>query len=280
MTTASGLVEVYWTPRRRIRPHDLALLDDAERGRAGRYVRLADRERFVTAAVQLRRLLGSRLDRRPGSVPIDRTCPACGNPHGRPALPDHSFHLSVAHSGRWCGIALTRVGEVGLDIEERRDRPLVDLPTAVLGPGEGASSVDDFYRYWTRKEAVVKATGDGLRAELSEVLVGPAREAPRLISYPGRRPPPDAAIFDLAAVPGYFAALAVLTDRPVDLKVTWSPGLAGDEDPNCPPAYPSAGSLGSAGSGGEVEFPQVKELHPPRTSPYPAKLDSVTWSSP
>ena len=74
----------------------------------------------------------------------------------------------------------------------------------------------DFFRSWSRKEALVKATGDGLSVPLNEVVVDDAAAGPRLVAYPGR-PRLAARLFDLERRDGYAAALAVLTAAPVEV---------------------------------------------------------------
>ena len=65
---------------------------------------------------------------------------------------------------------------------------------------------------------MLKATGDGLRVPLTEVVVSAPEGPPGLISYQGRVVP--ATMFDLdVGDPGYAAALTVLTTPPVQLRV-------------------------------------------------------------
>lgn len=78
----------------------------------------------------------------------------------------------------------------------------------MLAPAEQLRDPVDLFTYWCRKESVVKATGDGLQAGLAEVVLGPAAEPPRLLSYRGA--PQPAAVADVPAGPGYAAAVTVL----------------------------------------------------------------------
>ena len=72
----------------------------------------------------------------------------------------------------------------------------------------------DFFTYWTRKEALVKATGDGVTVPLREVVVSPPGTPPRVLGYP-RQGGLAAQLRDLDPELGYVGALAVLSPRPV-----------------------------------------------------------------
>lgn len=110
-------------------------------------------------------------------------CPALPDmvtgPHGRPAFRDPRLpDFSISHSGDWLWLA---VGEpmLGLDVEQLRPRRnLQKLMAHVLSPLELAwvAVQDDelraFYRLWTLREAVLKASGRGL-AGLSRLQLLP-----------------------------------------------------------------------------------------------------------
>jgi 4'-phosphopantetheinyl transferase len=120
----------------------------------------------------------------------------------------------MSHSGTWVAVALSDAGPVGVDVEQVADVDVDSLARHVLHADETAARLPEFFVYWTRKEAVVKATGDGLAAELARVRVSAPHEPPALLAYPGR-PGLAAHLVDLARDDGYAAALAVLTDHPV-----------------------------------------------------------------
>ena len=125
-------------------------------------------------------------------------------------LPDTGLHASITHSGDLVGLALTAVAPVGLDVERISDVDIEGLTRLVLHPDEKAPDPDAFFTFWTRKEAVVKATGDGLGAPLAQVRVSDPGEPPELLAYPYRAAPPVAHLVDLRPADGYRAALAVL----------------------------------------------------------------------
>jgi 4'-phosphopantetheinyl transferase len=205
--------DVWWGEVAAYAPWHDTLLDQAERERRDRYAFEADRARFAVGAALLRLVAGRMLGVAPERVAVDRRCPTCGRPHGKPGLGEGGPHLSVSHSGSYVAVATCPDAAVGVDVEHvARRTDYQALVRHVLSPAEAPAAVDaaSFLRYWVRKEALVKATGDGLGAGLRQVTVSAPPEAPRLLSYPGQ-PGLRAALHDLAGRPGHPAAVAVLT---------------------------------------------------------------------
>jgi 4'-phosphopantetheinyl transferase len=209
---------VWWAGPADYSPGLDRLLSTVEVGRAARLRRPEDRVRQVLGATMLRLAVARATGTSPEAVTVDRTCPTCSEPHGRPGLPGTGLHASITHSGDLVGLALTRVAPVGLDVERVSDVDVDSLGRTVLHESERAAPLDHdgFFAYWTRKEAVVKATGDGLRAALAEVRVTGPAEPPAVVAYPGRAQLP-AVLVDLHPGEGYRAALAVLTDGRVQV---------------------------------------------------------------
>ena len=77
------------------------------------------------------------------------------------------MHISIAHTRNVVAAAASAIGPVGIDIEYRNpDRDLGRLALAAFGPAEcqavAVHGVSAFYRIWTLREAISKATGDGM----------------------------------------------------------------------------------------------------------------------
>lgn len=185
-----------------------------ERARAERFRFERDRTRFGAARGLLRSLLGWSLGVRPSELGF-----AYGR-RGKPSLPAAELYFNVSHSGGLGLFALTRVGEVGVDIEE--ERPLQDLEpiaarffsareSAALLALPEAERRPAFFRCWTRKEAFIKATGDGLSRPLDAFDVAFGRDEPaRLLRVAGEPEAPGRFRLEaLPAAPGFAAALAV-----------------------------------------------------------------------
>ena len=147
-------------------PGLVGLLDGHERARLGRFRRDVDAARYLAAHALTRVVLGVRLGRPPASLVFDRTC-RCGEPHGKPVLaggPGFSF----THAGAVVGVAVLDGGPVGLDVEPVRALPDLEGMAAHVGaPAEPAA----FFRAWTRKEALLKATGDGLASPMAAIVL-------------------------------------------------------------------------------------------------------------
>jgi 4'-phosphopantetheinyl transferase len=216
--------QVWWARLADCRPAHLDLLDAVEAERHAAFRAAADQARFTLGVVLTRTVLAALLDVGVQQVKLDRSCPDCGRPHGRPRLVSGvGPAFSVAHSGDLVGVAFATAPAVGLDVERIAPPRADGLADAVLSPQERAEfdRLDpgrrgrDFFRYWVRKEAVVKATGEGLRVPLRDLTVSAAGEPARLVGWAGR---PDApgrfALYDLEGGPGHAACLAVIGARP------------------------------------------------------------------
>ncbi|MCU1236083.1 MAG: 4-phosphopantetheinyl transferase [Candidatus Solibacter sp.] len=127
-----------------------------EAARAGRFATPTLRRRYLRAHGALRDILGRYTDGR-----LDFALHEKGKPF-LPNLPDLEFNLS--HSKQMALVAVARGTPVGVDIE--RLRPLIEFAAIAeryFPPDEVCpSDAPDFFRRWTRFEAILKAQGLGL----------------------------------------------------------------------------------------------------------------------
>jgi len=146
-----------------------ALLSDAERQRASRFLFDRDRDRFIVGRARLRQLLAARLGTRPESVEL------VYGAHGKPALArrfaDADLHFNVSHCDDVTLYAFSCGREIGVDVEAVRViREADDIAGRFFSRRENqayrALEPRDrplgFFQCWTRKEAFIKALGDGL----------------------------------------------------------------------------------------------------------------------
>lgn len=153
-------------------------LSPRERERGERFRLDRDRRRYVAAHVALR----DRLARHLGCSPVELRFDT--GPRGKPYLANPawaSWHFNLSHSVDVALIALCKDGEVGVDLEVMRSiEDAHDLAMTVFGPQEQAEllradgSVRDrlFLQGWTRKEACLKALGEGFNLNARSFEVG------------------------------------------------------------------------------------------------------------
>jgi 4'-phosphopantetheinyl transferase len=193
-----------------------------ERARAERYRLERDRRRFTVGRGLLRAILTRYLGGTPDALRFRY------GPLGKPALVEESgggagpgdLTFSVSHSADLALYAVARARRVGVDVERlREDLATGDLARRFFSPAEAAAIASlgpalrtpAFFRCWTRKEAYVKARGEGLSVSLEsfDVSLRPDEPAALVASREDPREPSRWALVDLPVGPGAVAALAV-----------------------------------------------------------------------
>jgi 4'-phosphopantetheinyl transferase len=198
----------------------LSLLNDVERTRYDSYRRDADKLRFLTGRTLIRGVAAVELGKQPRDIAIDSSCFDCGKPHGKPKV--DGLEVSISHSGDWVALAVTDRSPVGVDVEEVRDAEIDGLAGIAFSPAELATftSVPQsdrkgaFFTYWSRKEAVVKATGKGMSVPMSKLTLTAHDEPPRVVA--SQADEVDIAtvhMVDLTPGDGYRASVAVFGDE-------------------------------------------------------------------
>ena len=199
-----------------------AVLSDGERERARRFAFDRDRRLFIVARALLRRLLAARLDIPPESVELaygKRGKPALA---GRFAASDLRFNLS--HSEDVAVYAFASGSELGIDVEAVRAIPDADDLAArcfsrreqaryqALDPRDRALG---FFQCWTRKEAFIKALGDGMYHPLDRFDVSLAPGEPAEILRVGDVPGEQCGwrLEAFSPVPGFVAAVVAERGR-------------------------------------------------------------------
>ena len=193
------------------------LLDDGERRRAGALSEPSARRRFVTAHAMLRVLVGQRIDVDPHLLTFTPR-----GAYGKPELvySPHRVYVNLASAGDRVLCAVTEHGPVGVDVESHSviadanrfgelDRILLTSAERQLLAGTG-DRVGSLTRWWVRKEAVLKASGEGLTIEPTTLQMSAPDEAPQLLAWQGR-PVPALWMSDLDVGVGYEAAVVVVT---------------------------------------------------------------------
>lgn len=196
------------------------LLSDAERQRASRFVFDRDRRRFIVSRGRLRQLLAARLGVAPESVELTYGA------HGKPAVTvgpaDPDLRFNVSHCDDLAVYAFSYGVDIGVDVEAIRVIPDADRIAARFfsrRESETYRALDardkpvGFFNCWTRKEAFIKALGDGLGHRLDSFDVSLAPDEPAAILRVGATAGDecDWRMESFAPAPGFVAA--VVTER-------------------------------------------------------------------
>jgi 4'-phosphopantetheinyl transferase len=188
-----------------------------EQARAARFHFERDRKHFIVARGVLRAILGSYLNRAPECLSF------CYSSYGKPTLAGASdgnaIRFNVSHSHGAALYAVTRGREVGIDLERIRyglavmeiaERFFSRREVATLRALPTEAQRQAFFHCWTRKEAYIKARGEGLSLPLDQFDVSLASGEPDALLGSQRDPSETSSwlLQELAYAPGYVAALA------------------------------------------------------------------------
>jgi 4'-phosphopantetheinyl transferase len=193
-------------------------LSAAEKERAGKFKFDRHRNRFIAGRGWLRATLAAYLQTNPAR--LDFVYSVQGKPALSPEFDPAQIHFNLAHSEDLALLAITRIGPVGIDVERiRQVKDAAELVARFFCARENelfqqlpaSEKPAAFFNLWTRKEALLKATGEGIGKALSEVevsflpgeparLVGIAGDADRAAQW---------RLHELSPAPGYVGAVAI-----------------------------------------------------------------------
>lgn len=190
--------------------------DEHARGERFRFER--DRRRFIASHGVLRAILGRYLGVEPAQLQF------CHRPYGKPALAETSnrsaLRFNMSHSHELALYAITRDREVGVDLEYIRPVPDAEqIAERFFSAWENAAfqaipadlKREAFFTCWVRKEAYVKARGNGLSLPLDQfdVSLTPGEPARLLDTRFDSQEASHWSLYDVTPGPGYVAAVAV-----------------------------------------------------------------------
>jgi 4'-phosphopantetheinyl transferase len=194
------------------------ILTDDELDRANRFSLEIDRQRFIAARGTLRSILSRYLTIYPSHLRFHY------NQYGKPFLAPESnaypLNFNLSHSDRMALYAITRNMEIGVDVERvRSDFEYEEIAEGFFSANEVAilrtipteKKLEAFHNCWTRKEAYIKAHGNGLSLPLDSFDVSLASWEPSivLITKDELQEGSHWTLLDLKPGLGYVGALAV-----------------------------------------------------------------------
>ncbi|MBP0020247.1 MAG: 4'-phosphopantetheinyl transferase superfamily protein [Cyanobacteria bacterium SBLK] len=149
------------------------LLEEEEQAKAKRFHFSKDRDRYILGRGLLRLLLGHYLQQDPQSLQFAYSA------KGKPFLKDEAVQFNLSHSGDLIVLGMSRDRAIGVDVEQIHPLPdALKLARRFFCEAEWEKirtlpsnlTSRAFFTAWTRKEAFLKATGDGI-AGLKDVEV-------------------------------------------------------------------------------------------------------------
>ena len=191
-----------------------------EKKRADRYYFAKDKKRYIIVRGILRQIISNYLEVAPGKIEFSYSR------YGKPAITgvfsDTQLCFNVAHSEKLALFAFTLNREVGVDIEFIRDIPEMeqiiehffsDTEKKYFYGLSANMKKEVFFQMWTRKEAFLKATGEGLHRALDtfDVITAPGKFVNLLKSKDKLKTNiiSNWYLKDLSTHPGFVAAYAV-----------------------------------------------------------------------
>jgi 4'-phosphopantetheinyl transferase len=190
------------------------LLLPEEREKASRYRVERPRQDFILTRGTLRSLLSKYLQRDTREITLDYT------EYGKPLVRDSSLHFNVSHTNGLAVLAFVLNREIGVDVEKIRpqsdakklaERFFSDYERRALRDLTEDNLNAAFFRCWTRKEAYIKAVGEGLSMPLSQfdVSLEPNPDQALLATRPDPNEVTHWLVRNISVTAGYAAALAI-----------------------------------------------------------------------
>ncbi|MEM8563056.1 MAG: 4'-phosphopantetheinyl transferase superfamily protein [Pseudomonadota bacterium] len=192
-------------------------LSDHELQRNQRYANERMRRCDLVCRGTLRRLLAGVLQRPPEALELIE------GERGKPLLAAGDLFFNYSHSGDYAAFALCWDAQVGVDIE--CERPLAN-PLAIarrqfakneykaLTQTPDADLQSRFFKYWTLKEAFLKARGDGISGGMDTFSLEIVSDPPRIdlaFKDGSAEIAADWALHSARPIAGYWLALAIHT---------------------------------------------------------------------
>lgn len=146
----------------------LNYLSYEEINRAENFIKHNDKTTYLSAHAFLKKKLADILNISPQEIILNK------NKHGKPYIKQNIyFNLSHSHNC-WC-IAVCNINEIGVDIEMiQYQTNYEDIIEYYFTKNEQnkinneKNSIEEFYKLWTRKEALQKAIGKGLWSNINQ----------------------------------------------------------------------------------------------------------------
>ncbi len=151
-----------------------SFLNQVEKQKAQAFTRLEVQKKYIKTRGVLRKTIASYLDIKPHKVAIKT------GEYGKPFLMNNEVYFNLSHSGNQFVIAVSNTGDIGIDMEQCRDRKgMAGIVNKCFSDEEisywqglsPSQQLTAFYYFWVRKEAFVKAVGRGIALGLEQCVI-------------------------------------------------------------------------------------------------------------
>jgi 4'-phosphopantetheinyl transferase len=148
------------------------LLSQEEVNRYECYLNESDKIRYICNHRFVRQVLSKYLNELPSQIKFSYS------EKGKPFIKNSDFFFNYSYRSNYCFLAVTKFGEVGVDIEKMK--PLQDAPTfisfsfsekekKIIYESNTVDFQETLFTFWTYKEAIIKSLGVGLSADLTQI---------------------------------------------------------------------------------------------------------------
>ncbi len=186
-----------------------AILSQEEKKRAQQFYFEEDRLSFIIYHACKRFILSQYLLKKPNELIFSK------KENGKPILIPQILYFNLSHTHNLGILAITKDKEIGIDIENtKREMDYLNIAKRFFHAIEYESLIKlanneqrkkYFYRLWTAKEAILKATGEGLSEKLNQVYIS---EYPYSHSLENK-----ISLISLDAPENYIASLAIIGEK-------------------------------------------------------------------
>ncbi|MEK4870783.1 4'-phosphopantetheinyl transferase family protein [Niallia sp. FSL W8-1348] len=176
---STPFINLYWYKIRELGDEQIlkcyTLLNPEEINRADRYLKVEDKVRFIVGRGMLRKIISYYTSIENNDLIFEQ------NNFGKLYIKDVNLEFNVSHSGDYVVIAASYDNPLGVDIEKNNVCIEVEDIAEEFLTNDEISFLTDisniaekrkfYYKYWVRKEAVVKAIGQGLSFPLKDIVI-------------------------------------------------------------------------------------------------------------
>ncbi len=199
--------------------HSFSILDSIEQERADRFHFQRDRTRYILSHCALRKILAFYTGKKESSLEFEVTS------YGKPSLVGGGLEFNLSHSHELALIGVTQNSRIGVDVEHFRPNIECKKLAARFFSAPEIERLDNFgneeviaafFHCWTRKEAYIKAIGEGLSMPLDSfaVSIDPLETSVRLETFADSGQAQRWSIHAFTPIHDYAAAVAVEIQKP------------------------------------------------------------------